>query len=168
MPLTVQVLPEALRSRMVYQMVPAAPSVPWTDPSSAEAAQRPGPGGVVGPGAGCGLVVGTGDGGWVVSGGWGAEDGAVEVEWALQPVTAMAAATATAAMILAGRTVVPPDRARRCVDRWQQRGLGWSRADGGQASRPVRNDLDPVAIVTRNALQRVTRARRANTTRLSR
>jgi hypothetical protein len=108
MPLTVQVLPEALRSRMVYQMVPAAPSVPWTDPSSAEAAQRPGPGGVVGPGAGCGLVVGTGDGGWVVSGGWGAEDGAVEVEWALQPVTAMAAATATAAMILAGRMVVPP------------------------------------------------------------
>ena len=102
MPVTVQVLPEALRSRMVYQMVPAAPSVPWTDPSSAEAAQRPGPGGVVGPGAGRGLVVGAGDGGCVVCGGWGAGDGVV-VEWALQPVTAMAAA-----MILAGRMVVPP------------------------------------------------------------
>jgi hypothetical protein len=60
------------------------------------------------------MVVGVGDGGCVVSGGWGAGD-VVAVEWALQPVTAMAAAMATAAMILAGRMVVPPDRARRCV-----------------------------------------------------
>jgi hypothetical protein len=108
MPVTVQVLPEALRSRMVYQMVPAAPSVPSTDPWSAEAAQRPGPGGVVGPGAGRGLVVAAGDGGCVVSGGWDAAGGPA-VEWALQPVTAMAAATAMAAMILAGRMVVPPN-----------------------------------------------------------
>jgi hypothetical protein len=114
--LTVQAPPEALRSRMVYQMVPAAPSVPWTDPSSAEAAQRPGPGGVAGPGAGCGRVVATGDGGCMVSGAWGAGDG-MAVEWTPQPVTAMAAATATAAMILAGRMVVPPERARRCVNR---------------------------------------------------
>jgi hypothetical protein len=42
MPLRVQVLVEALPSRMRYQMCPAAPSLSWTDPRSAEAAQRPG------------------------------------------------------------------------------------------------------------------------------
>jgi hypothetical protein len=41
MPLTVQVRSETLRSRMVVQIVPAAPSVPWTDPRSADAWQRP-------------------------------------------------------------------------------------------------------------------------------
>jgi hypothetical protein len=34
--------------------------------------------------------------------------------WALQPVTAMAAAMATAAMILAGRMVVPRSSATLC------------------------------------------------------
>jgi len=36
------------------------------------------------------------------------------------------------------------------MDLRHQLGLGWSRADVGQASRPARNDLAPVAIVDRN------------------
>jgi hypothetical protein len=36
------------------------------------------------------------------------------------------------------------------MDLRHQLGLGWSRADDGQASRPARNDLAPVAIVNRN------------------
>jgi hypothetical protein len=77
----VQVVAEALRSWMVVQMVPAAPSVPWTDPRSAEAAQRPGwpPDGwvVAGAAGGRGLPVDaelTGDG---VADGWEAADGRV-------------------------------------------------------------------------------------------
>ena len=115
MPLTVQVLAEALRSRMVVQIVPAAPSMPWTEPASAEASQRPvtgrSPDGPTVEG-GVPVAVGRCDGA-VASGAWGAADGWVAVEWALQPVTATAAANATVAMILAARMVVPPELARR-------------------------------------------------------
>jgi hypothetical protein len=55
-----------------------------------------------------------------------------------------------AAMILAGRMVIPPEQARHWMDLGHQLGLGWSRADDGRASRPARNDLAPVAIVNRN------------------
>jgi hypothetical protein len=116
--LAVQILVEVLRSRMEYQMVPAAPSVPWTDPASAEALQRsvegrspegpPAGGGAPGPGSGGGVVVGTGFGGEAAAGGWGAGDGRVAVEWALQPVMAMAAANTTVVMILAGRMANSP------------------------------------------------------------
>jgi hypothetical protein len=60
-------------------MVPAAPSLAWTDPRSAEAAQRPGagwpPDGLVveggrsGPAPGCGLPVGVELTGGPVAGG---------------------------------------------------------------------------------------------------
>jgi hypothetical protein len=87
MPLTVQLWPEVLRSWTRYQMWPAAPSLSWTLPATAEAVQRPVigwlpgervvEGGVPGPG----LVVGTGSsGGAVVTGGWDAVDGWVAVE----------------------------------------------------------------------------------------
>jgi hypothetical protein len=123
MPLTVQVRAVALRSRTVVQIVPAAPSVPWTDPASAEASQGPVTGrppdglavegGVAGPPPDAGPVVGA-EGGAAAAGAW---DESVAVEWALQPVTAAAAANATVAMILAGRMVVPPEQARR----WKSR-----------------------------------------------
>jgi hypothetical protein len=58
-------------------------------------------------------------------------------------------AKATAAMILAGRMVIPPNK-RRWMDLRPQLGLEWSRTDVGQASRPARNDLAPVAIVDQN------------------
>jgi hypothetical protein len=123
MPLTVQVRAEALRRRMVVQIVPAAPSVPWTEPARLEASQRPVTGrppdglavegGAAGPPPDVGLVVGAA-GGAAAAEGW---DGSVAVEWALQPVTATAVANATVAMILAGRMVVPPEQARR----WKSR-----------------------------------------------
>src|SRR4029453_4011367 len=103
---------------MVNQMVPAAPSVPWTDPCSAEALQPAvggrspdGPrfeGGVSGPGPGWGGLVGRGLRCGAVVGGWGAADGGVAVEWALQPVVATAVARRTAAMTLAGRMASSP------------------------------------------------------------
>jgi hypothetical protein len=117
MPLTVQVRAEALRSRTVVQIVPAAPSVPWTDPASAEASQGPvtgrPPDGLAVEGGVAGPVVGA-EGGAAAAGAW---DESVAVEWALQPVTATAVANATVAMILAGRMVVPPEQARR----WKSR-----------------------------------------------
>jgi hypothetical protein len=113
----VQVLAEALRSRTVYQMWPAVPSVPWTEPARAEASQRPVTGwppdglavedAVADPAPDGDLVAG----GAVVPPDPGAGDGPVVVEWALQPVTATAAANTTVAMILAGRMVVPPEQA---------------------------------------------------------
>jgi hypothetical protein len=107
MPLTVQALAEVLRSWMVYQIWPAAPSLPWTDPPSAEAAQRPVAAGVSGPAPDGGMVVDAGSSGGAVPGGW---DGLVAADWALQPVTAMAAAKTTVAMILAGRMATPPNK----------------------------------------------------------
>jgi hypothetical protein len=82
MPLTVQLLPEVLRSWTRYQMWPAAPSLSLTVPATAEAAQRPVigwppdervvEGGMSGPG----LVVGAGSsGGAAVPGSWGVADG---------------------------------------------------------------------------------------------
>jgi hypothetical protein len=86
MPWTVQFLAEVLRSWTRYQMWPAAPSLPWTEPASAEAAQRPVigwppdgrvvEGGIPGPG----LVVGGGYSGGAVAWGWGAADGWEVVE----------------------------------------------------------------------------------------
>jgi len=106
--LTEQALPEALRNWTVNQIVPAAPSVPSTDPRSAEASQRPvagrSPDGLVVAGG----VVGAVSGGGAVSGRWDTGDGPAAVEWALQPVTATTAANMTAAMILAGRMAPPP------------------------------------------------------------
>jgi hypothetical protein len=43
-----------------------------------------------------------------------------------------------------------PERARRWMDRGLQLGLGWSQAGDGEASRPARKGLAPVAIVNRN------------------
>jgi hypothetical protein len=82
MPLTVQLLTEVLRSWTRYQMWPAAPSLSWTVPATAEAVQRPVigwppdervvEGGMSGPG----LVVGAGySGGAAVPAGWGVADG---------------------------------------------------------------------------------------------
>jgi hypothetical protein len=142
MPLTVQVPPEALRSRMVVQMVPAAPSLPWTDPRSAEASQRP----VAGRPAVGGGVVGAVTSGGTGSGGWGAAGGPAAVERALQPVTATAATNTTAAMILTGRMAPPPKR-HGPAWAWYELDLGRSRPDDGRASRPARNGLGPVKIV---------------------
>src|SRR5215207_5764886 len=96
MPVTVQVLVEALRSWMVTQMVPAAPSLAWTDPRSAEGSQRSVAGpplrglvvqvGVSGPGPGCGLALGerpAAAGDWAVAAG-----SRSAMEWAVQPATA--------------------------------------------------------------------------------
>jgi hypothetical protein len=90
--LTVQVFVEALRSWMVIQMVPAAPSLPWTDPCSAEGPQGSVAGrslrglvvlvGVSGPGPGCGLALGKGSPGEAARGGWAAADGSLAVETA--------------------------------------------------------------------------------------
>src|SRR5829696_6647078 len=120
MPVTVQVLVEALRSWMVTQMVPAAPSLPWTDPRSAEGSQRlvAGPPlrglvvevGVSGPGPGCGLALGerpAAAGDWAVAAG-----SRSAMEWAVQPATATAATNTMTAMILAGRMATPPREAR--------------------------------------------------------
>ena len=78
--MTVQVLVEVLRSWMVIQMVPAAPSLPWNDPWSAEVPQRSVSGrslgglvvqrGVSDPGPGCGLALGAELTGSAVADGW--------------------------------------------------------------------------------------------------
>jgi hypothetical protein len=72
-------------------------------------------------------------------------------------VAATAAVKTKAATILAGRMVTPPEQARHGMDLGHQLGLGWSRADDGQASQPARNDLTTVAIVDRNERAEETR-----------
>jgi hypothetical protein len=92
MPLTVQVSVEALRNWTVIQMVPAAPSLPWTDPCSAEGSQRTGAGGSPdglaveggrsGPAPGFGVPVGAELTRDAVAGSWEAADGWLAVETA--------------------------------------------------------------------------------------
>jgi hypothetical protein len=153
MPPTVQVRAETLRSWMVVQAVPAAPSLPWTDPSSAEASQRSAAGRSRGGAAvegGVVVVGGVGDRGGAAVGGGGAAAGWVAVVRAEQPVTAIAAVQMMVAMILAGRMASPPEQARPDLGPGHQPGLGRSRPDDGRAPRPTRNDLDQVAIVNQN------------------
>src|SRR5215213_9186689 len=60
----------------------------------------------------------------------------------------------TAAMILAGRMATPPEQAWLDLSPGHQLGLGWSRTEDGQASRPARTGLDPAAIVDLNGRDR--------------
>jgi hypothetical protein len=119
---------------MVVQIVPAAPSVPWTDPRSAGAWQRP----VADwppwePLVDGGVVVGAGDWGGAVPDGWVAGAWRAALEWAAQPVTATAASMMVA-MSLAGRMAAPPKLHDPGWVQRHQRRYGRSRPDHGRAS----------------------------------